>query len=142
MKDRVGRISQQTVDEFVQCSEYESGWSFRMSYSADHPCPSDFKFPIEASGHAVSDPLKHFGEGYVTELPDDPLDPVRWPETRKLAEDHPSNPFDFAELDKLHQSTSVHEKIQVGPGSVLARMAFQPSLNIVKVPDEGTGKKA
>ena len=124
------RIPQKTVDEFVQCSKYLFGWSLRMSHSADHPCSSDFKIPFVTSDPPISVPLKQISDNYDHPLVSDPMDPKTYPMLRKLVKDHVSNPFNFAELEKLKPSTSTHYKIQVGPQSVLAQKVLQPKLAI------------
>ena len=123
-KDGVGEISQQMVDGFLRCGEYYSGYSLRAPYFADHPCPSDFQFPFQKSDHAISDPLEVIGGFWDEFLPSDPLN---HPSMRELAEEFPENPFDFTQLDDLEPSVRVLPKVQVGPGSALARGAFKPN---------------
>lgn len=122
------RISQKAVDEFVKCSEYQSGWSLRAPYSADHPWPPDFKLPFVTSDPPISDPLRLFGKDYDPNLPDDPLDQLNYPQTLQLVNDQPSNPYEFGDLDDLQPSISARPKIQIGPYSALAQVAFQPRL--------------
>lgn len=83
------------------------------------------------SDRAISDPMKLLGDCYDTGLPNDPLS---WPQTRELADQHPSNPYTFGvgELDNLKPSIIVREKVQVkvGAKSALARVVFQPTLAV------------
>ncbi|CAF9921368.1 hypothetical protein IMSHALPRED_005164 [Imshaugia aleurites] len=102
-KDGVGEISQQMVDGFLRC---------------------DFQFPFQKSDHAISDPLEVIGGFWDEFLPSDPLN---HPSMRELAEEFPENPFDFTQLDDLEPSVRVLPKVQVGPGSALARGAFKPN---------------
>lgn len=124
------QIPEQIVDEFVQCSEYLFGWSLRMSHSADHPCSSDFKLPFVTSDPPISVPLKQIGESYNAPPLSDPMDPETYPMLRKLVKKHVSNPFNFAELEKLEPSTSTRSKVQVGRQSVLAQKVLRPDLAI------------
>lgn len=101
-----------------------------MSHSADHPCSSDFKVPFVASDLLISKPLKQIGESYKLPIDSDPMDPKTQPMLRKLVKDHVSNPFVFAELEKLEPNTSTRYKIQVGPQSVLAQKVLRPNLAI------------
>lgn len=100
------------------------------TYPAYQPYPSDFDLPFVTSGPAPEEPLMLFGEGYDDTLPSDPLDPVKWPKTRELVENHSSSPFDFEGLEKLEPSLKTCKKVQLGPHSALARVAFQPTLRI------------
>lgn len=77
----VGRVSQQTVHEFVKRSEYCSGESLCAAYSADHVCPSDFRLPFHISNPPISDPLIFWGGDKHPILLSDPLDLLIWPET-------------------------------------------------------------
>ena len=75
------------------------------------------------SDRAISDPLRFLGEGYDVRLPNDPLS---WPQTRELADNHPSNSFLLEELDSLEPSIIVREKVQVkvSTKSALARVVL------------------
>ena len=79
------------------------------------------------SDRAISDPLRFLGEGYDVRLPNDPLS---WPQTRELAENHTSNPYRLEALDDLEPSISARKKVQVkvGAKSALARFVFQSTL--------------
>lgn len=99
---------------------------------ADHPYPPHFQLPIQASGLPISVPLKGLGNKNLdTPLLSDPLDLLSWPQTRELAKNHTSNPFNFKEdLKRLEPSLSARPKVQVGPQSALIDLIFQPKLGI------------
>ena len=98
-------------------------------------------------GRPLSTPLKWIGRDLnpYTDMPGDPIDPARWPETRELAENHSSIPLDFDDWDSLEPALSAHPKVSVGSQSALAKIVFQPELQstvhteVAKQVDEGAG---
>lgn len=71
-----------------------------------------------------------FGKDDNADLPNDPLN---WPQTKRLAESHPLNEFDFGTLEPFEPSISIRAKVQVGRQSDLVRVAFEPTLRIKEV---------
>ena len=96
----------------------------------DHHCPSEFKFPFEKAGPTI--PPKAIGDCWDLTLPDDPLDPIRHPETRALADSYHANPFSYDEIKNLDLDKifAAHPKIQIGPQSALARLVSEPGLSV------------
>ena len=91
-------------------------------------CPSYFQQHFfQMSDRAISDSMRFLGDCYDRRLPNDPLS---WPRTKALAEDHPSNSFRFGDLDSFKPSIMVRENdpVKVGAKSALARAVFQPIL--------------